>query len=139
MLKNKIQPPLNTQQRWQTKDWPCLFVTHRWRILKNGSLNSSPTFSNSDHRVWRTKWLQVKFQTGHLLLIKHNKRTEHDQPSCSNDLLLFSLFYTVLIVILGSVLAIGCSYLYEMETHPEVLPENSVYIRYVSDQETKPK
>lgn len=45
------------------------------------------------------------------------------------------LFY----FLLGSVLAIACSYLYEEETHPDPMPENNVYIRYVTDQETKPK
>uniref|UniRef100_A0A0A9WLL1 Mitotic checkpoint protein BUB3 n=1 Tax=Lygus hesperus TaxID=30085 RepID=A0A0A9WLL1_LYGHE len=38
----------------------------------------------------------------------------------------------------GGVLAIACSHLYD-EKPPEVLPESSVYIRYVTDQETKPK
>ncbi|CAB0010545.1 unnamed protein product [Nesidiocoris tenuis] len=38
----------------------------------------------------------------------------------------------------GGVLAIACSYLYD-EKAPEVIPESSVYIRYVTDQETKPK
>jgi len=39
----------------------------------------------------------------------------------------------------GTVLAIASSYLYEHEEIPEELPEDAVYIRYVSDQETKPK
>lgn len=39
----------------------------------------------------------------------------------------------------GSVLAIACSYMYEDENQPEPLPENNVFIRYVTDQETKPK
>jgi len=39
----------------------------------------------------------------------------------------------------GSVLAIASSYMYEMETHPEPLPEDAIFIRTVTDQETKPK
>lgn len=39
----------------------------------------------------------------------------------------------------GTVLAIACSYQHELETPPDPLPENNVYIRYVTDQETKPK
>jgi len=39
----------------------------------------------------------------------------------------------------GSVLAIASSYSYEHEKTPEELPEDAIYIRYVSDQETKPK
>jgi len=39
----------------------------------------------------------------------------------------------------GSVLAIASSYLYEQDSNPEQIPEDSVYIRFVSDQETKPK
>jgi hypothetical protein len=39
----------------------------------------------------------------------------------------------------GGVLAIACSYMYELETHPDPLPEDSIYIRFVTDQETKPK
>ncbi|XP_014249975.1 mitotic checkpoint protein BUB3 [Cimex lectularius] len=38
----------------------------------------------------------------------------------------------------GGVLAIACSYMYQ-ETDPDPIPESSVYIRYVTDQETKPK
>jgi len=43
------------------------------------------------------------------------------------------------IFILGSSLAIGSSYMYEQDVHPDPIPENNVYIRYVTDQETKPK
>ena len=39
----------------------------------------------------------------------------------------------------GSTLAIACSYMYEDETPPEKIPEDAIYIRSVSDQETKPK
>ncbi|XP_023335521.1 mitotic checkpoint protein BUB3 [Eurytemora carolleeae] len=39
----------------------------------------------------------------------------------------------------GSVLAIASSYLYEHEDIPDNIPEDAIYIRYVSDQETKPK
>lgn len=41
----------------------------------------------------------------------------------------------------GSVLAIGSSYMYEQDEQPEGsnLPEDAVYIRHVTDQETKPK
>ncbi|KDR15933.1 Mitotic checkpoint protein BUB3 [Zootermopsis nevadensis] len=39
----------------------------------------------------------------------------------------------------GTVLAIACCYMYELETPPENMPEDSVFIRYVTDQETKPK
>ncbi|KAJ4451496.1 hypothetical protein ANN_02959 [Periplaneta americana] len=39
----------------------------------------------------------------------------------------------------GTVLAIACSYMYELETPPENMPEDNVFIRYVTDQETKPK
>lgn len=39
----------------------------------------------------------------------------------------------------GSSLAIGSSYMYEQDVHPDPIPENNVYIRYVTDQETKPK
>lgn len=39
----------------------------------------------------------------------------------------------------GSILAIACSYLLEEENPPNPLPEDAVYIRNVTDQETKPK
>ncbi|XP_050423956.1 mitotic checkpoint protein BUB3 [Adelges cooleyi] len=39
----------------------------------------------------------------------------------------------------GSSLAIGSSYMFEQDVHPDPIPENNVYIRYVTDQETKPK
>lgn len=39
----------------------------------------------------------------------------------------------------GSVLAIACSYFLEEDVPPEPLPEDAVYIRTVTDQETKPK
>lgn len=39
----------------------------------------------------------------------------------------------------GSVLAIACSYMYEHEVPLENCPEDNIYIRYVTDQETKPK
>ena len=39
----------------------------------------------------------------------------------------------------GSVLAIASSYMHEHEEPPEGIPEDAIYIRYVSDQETKPK
>lgn len=48
-------------------------------------------------------------------------------------------YYNVLYLIKGSSLAIGSSYMYEQEVHPDPIPENNVYIRYVTDQETKPK
>jgi len=39
----------------------------------------------------------------------------------------------------GAMLAIACSYLNEQEDPPNPIPENCVYIRTVTDQETKPK
>lgn len=39
----------------------------------------------------------------------------------------------------GSTLAIGCSYLDESEKAPEPLPETSIFVRYVNEQEVKPK
>lgn len=39
----------------------------------------------------------------------------------------------------GSVLAIASSYMHEHENPPDNVPEDAVFIRYVSDQETKPK
>jgi cell cycle arrest protein BUB3 len=45
----------------------------------------------------------------------------------------------MLCVVSGTVLAIACGYMYELETPPENMPEDSVFIRYVTDQETKPK
>ncbi|OXA63954.1 mitotic checkpoint protein BUB3 [Folsomia candida] len=39
----------------------------------------------------------------------------------------------------GTMLAIACSYLYEQDETPNPMPENCVYIRTVTDQETKPK
>ena len=39
----------------------------------------------------------------------------------------------------GSVLAIASSYMYEHDTKPDNVPEDSIIIRFVSDQETKPK
>lgn len=39
----------------------------------------------------------------------------------------------------GSTLAIGCSYLDEMEKPPEPMPEPSIFVRYVNEQEIKPK
>ncbi|GAB0094848.1 BUB3 [Sergentomyia squamirostris] len=39
----------------------------------------------------------------------------------------------------GSTLAIACSYLDELEKTPEPLPEPTIYVRYVNEQETKPK
>lgn len=39
----------------------------------------------------------------------------------------------------GSVLAIASSYMYEHENVPDNIPEDAIYVRYVSDQETKPK
>jgi len=40
----------------------------------------------------------------------------------------------------GTVLAIASSYMYEnVDNPPDPLPEDSIYIRHVSDQETKPK
>ncbi|XP_021939047.1 mitotic checkpoint protein BUB3-like [Zootermopsis nevadensis] len=38
----------------------------------------------------------------------------------------------------GTVLAIACSYVYELEEPPENMPEDNVFIRHVTDQETKP-
>lgn len=39
----------------------------------------------------------------------------------------------------GSTLAIACSYFLEEDNPPELKPEDAIYIRTVSDQETKPK
>uniref|UniRef100_A0A182Q5A0 Mitotic checkpoint protein BUB3 n=1 Tax=Anopheles farauti TaxID=69004 RepID=A0A182Q5A0_9DIPT len=39
----------------------------------------------------------------------------------------------------GSALAIACSYMDEAETPPEPYPEPTLYVRYVSEQETRPK
>ncbi|PSN38337.1 Mitotic checkpoint protein BUB3 [Blattella germanica] len=39
----------------------------------------------------------------------------------------------------GTVLAIACSYMYELDSPPDPKPEDNVFIRYVTDQETKPK
>lgn len=39
----------------------------------------------------------------------------------------------------GSILAIGCSYFLEEEIPPNPLPSDAIYIRAVTDQETKPK
>lgn len=39
----------------------------------------------------------------------------------------------------GTTLAIACSYLDEMEKAPDNLPEPVIYVRYVNEQETKPK
>jgi hypothetical protein len=36
-------------------------------------------------------------------------------------------------------LAIACSYFLEEENPPNPLPEDAIYIRAVTDQETKPK
>ncbi|CAG7728841.1 unnamed protein product [Allacma fusca] len=39
----------------------------------------------------------------------------------------------------GNLLAIGCSYLYEHEDAPHPIPDDQIFIRSVTDQETKPK
>jgi len=39
----------------------------------------------------------------------------------------------------GSVLAIASSYMYENNSKPDNIPQDSIFIRIVSDQETKPK
>lgn len=39
----------------------------------------------------------------------------------------------------GTVLAIASSYMHEHETPPDNVPEDAIFIRHVSDQETKPK
>jgi len=39
----------------------------------------------------------------------------------------------------GSVLAIASSYMYENDSQPDKTPEDTIFIRFVSDQETKPK
>lgn len=39
----------------------------------------------------------------------------------------------------GTVLAIACSSMYEFEEPPEIIPEDNVFVRHVTDQETKPK
>ena len=39
----------------------------------------------------------------------------------------------------GTVLAIASSYMHEQENPPDNMPEDAIYIRHVSDQETKPK
>merc|ERR1711971_1083837 len=54
----------------------------------------------------------------------HKEHTSISSLSFSND---------------GSTLAIACSYMYEDEHPPEKIPEDAIYIRSVSDQETKPK
>ena len=48
-------------------------------------------------------------------------------------------FHIFICFISGSTLAIACSYMYEDEHPPEKIPEDAIYIRSVSDQETKPK
>lgn len=50
------------------------------------------------------------------------------------------IFYmNFLIPVSGSVLAIACSYFLEEEKPPNPLPEDAIYVRSVTDQETKPK
>lgn len=39
----------------------------------------------------------------------------------------------------GTTLAIACSYLEELEHPPECIPSPCIYVRYVNEQETKPK
>lgn len=39
----------------------------------------------------------------------------------------------------GSTLAIACSYLDELEKPPKPVPEPVIYVRYVNEQEIKPK
>ncbi|CAG0892682.1 unnamed protein product [Darwinula stevensoni] len=39
----------------------------------------------------------------------------------------------------GTLLAIGVSYNYELDDPPDPMPENAIYIRSVTEQETKPK
>lgn len=39
----------------------------------------------------------------------------------------------------GSTLAIACSYLDELDKPLETIPDPTIYVRYVNDQETKPK
>ena len=39
----------------------------------------------------------------------------------------------------GTVLAVAASYMHEHDVQPENVPEDAVYIRNVTDQETKPK
>lgn len=39
----------------------------------------------------------------------------------------------------GEVIAIACSYMYEYEIAPNAIPNNTIYIRKISDQEVKPK
>jgi cell cycle arrest protein BUB3 len=39
----------------------------------------------------------------------------------------------------GSKLAIGCSYLDEFDEPPEKIPSPAIYVRYVNEQESKPK
>lgn len=39
----------------------------------------------------------------------------------------------------GSLLAIATSYQYEQKTHPDPLPKDAIFIRKLSDQETRPK
>lgn len=41
--------------------------------------------------------------------------------------------------VVGSALAIACSYMYEQEKEPDPMPPDEIFIRYVTDQETKPK
>lgn len=43
------------------------------------------------------------------------------------------------LIVSGTVLAIACSYMYEQNEPPGNLPEDTVFIRHVTDQETKPK
>jgi cell cycle arrest protein BUB3 len=39
----------------------------------------------------------------------------------------------------GNILAIACSHLYESDDLPNPAPEDNIFIRSVTDQETKPK
>lgn len=39
----------------------------------------------------------------------------------------------------GTTLAIACSYLDELEKPPEPVPDPVIYVRYVNEQEIKPK
>lgn len=51
----------------------------------------------------------------------------------------FCIVHLKRLLLLGSVLAIACSYILEEDNPPNPLPEDAIYIRTVTDQETKPK
>jgi len=108
------------------------FKCHRLKDSSNGVENIFPVNAISFHREYNT------FATGgsdglvnvwdgankKRLCQFHKYPTSISSLSFSND---------------GRVLAIASSYMYEHEETPGNLPEDAVYIRHVTDQETKPK